>query len=340
MITSRENEILVTGGTGLVGSYLLRELVRMGKQVKALYRSTPSKILSPEENQQITWIKGDILDVDLLAEIMKGVAQVYHSAAVVSFNPSRRNELFKINVEGTANVVNAATEAGVKKLVHVSSVAAMGRIRNNQVIDESMYWTPETSNSNYGKSKYLAELEVWRGIAEGLNAAIINPTIIFGAGDWTQGSSKIFKSVFEEFPWYTEGMGGFVDVRDVVKAMIMLMESDVKSERFIISAGNFHYREMFDTIAKEFGKRPPHRKVTPFLSSVVWRMEWLKSRISGKEPLVTRETARTAQAVVKFDNTKLLKFLPEFRYTPIQQAIADTCTEIAKRLPPGSNGTI
>lgn len=324
---------LVTGGTGLVGTYLLRELVKMNKPVKALYRSKQASLLTPEENKKIEWVGGDILDPVLLADAMQDVKKVYHCAAVVSFNPSRRGELFKINVEGTANVVNAALEAGVQKMVHVSSVAAMGRIRNNQVIDESMYWTPETSNSNYGRSKYLAELEVWRGIAEGLEAVIVNPTIIFGAGDWLQGSSKIFKTMYDEFPWYTQGMGGFVDVRDVVRAMILLMEHDIKSERFILSAGNHFYRDVFNNIAKEFGKKPPRKKVTPFIASLVWRLEWLKSTLAKQEPLLTRETARTAQASVQFDNTKFLQHFPEFVYIPIEQSIAETCKEFVKRGP-------
>ncbi|MGB8191182.1 MAG: NAD-dependent epimerase/dehydratase family protein [Chitinophagaceae bacterium] len=325
--------ILVTGGTGLVGSYLLKELVRTNKPVKALYRSAPSALLTLEENQKIEWINGDILDVSLLHTIMQGVQQVYHCAAVVSFNPARRNELFKINVEGTANVVNAAVDAGVQKLVHVSSVSAMGRLRENQPIDESMHWTPETSNSNYGRSKYLAELEVWRGIAEGLPAVIVNPTVILGAGDWKQGSSKLFKTAYDEFPWYTQGKSGFVDVRDVVKAMMMLMEHDVHSERFIISSGNHLYKDVFTGIAKEFGKRPPHKRVTPFLASLVWRLEWLKSKLAKEEPMLTRETAKTGFAVVHIDNGKFLRFFPGFKYIPVEQSIADTCREMIKKFP-------
>ena len=326
--------ILVTGGTGLVGSYLLKELVRLNKPVKALYRVAPASLLSDEENKKIDWVKGNILDVSVLTDVMQGVTQVYHAAAVVSFNPARKQELFKINVEGTANVVNAAIQAGVQKLVHVSSVAAMGRIRKGQVINESMYWTPETSNSNYGHSKYLAELEVWRGMAEGLPAAIVNPTIVMGAGDWQQGSSKMFKTAYDEFPWYAEGTGGFVDVRDVVNAMILLMDNEVQSERFIISAANLSYREVFNGIAAAFGKKPPHKKVTPFLASIVWRLEWLKSRLAKQEPMLTRETSRTAQTSVEFDNGKFLRLFPEFSYIPVQQSIADTCRDLLKRFPP------
>jgi len=271
------------------------------------------------------------MDTDFLFDAMRGMEQVYHVAALVSFNPYRKKELFKINVEGTANVVNAAIEAGVKKLVHVSSVSAMGRIRKGQAIDESMFWTRETSNSNYGHSKYLAELEVWRGIGEGLQAVIVNPSLILGVSDWDNSSSKLFKSAYDEFPWYTDGGGGFVDVRDVAKAMVAFMDSDISGERFIVSAENRTYRDVFSLMANEFGKRPPHKKVTPFLAALVWRIEWLKSRVSKKEPMLTRETAVTGQALVEFNNNKLKQFLPSFEYITIDQSIKDVCRELLKR---------
>jgi nucleoside-diphosphate-sugar epimerase len=321
----------VTGGTGLVGTYLLRQLISQGKNVKALYRKSFPSYLSDDEIRKIEWVQGDILDTDFLFETMKGIQQVYHAAAVVSFSPYRKKDLFKTNVEGTANVVNASIEAGVKKLVHVSSVSAMGRLRKNEPINETMYWTPETSNSNYGHSKYLAELEVWRGIGEGLEAVIVNPALILGAAHWETGSSKLFKSAYDEFPWYTEGIGGFVDARDVIRAMIELMDSPISGERFIVSAENRPYREIFTLMANEFGKRPPHRKVSPFLAALVWRLEWIKSIISKKEPMLTKETATTGQAKVHFNNSKLKKFLPSFQYIPIEESIRDVCRELLKR---------
>ena len=314
-----------------MGTYLLKQLLREGKKVKALHRKSFPSNLTEEEINQVEWVKGDILDPDFLFEAMKGIQQVYHAAALVSFSPTRKRELFKINVEGTANVVNAAIEAGVKKLVHVSSVSAMGRLRKEEPIDETMFWTPETSNSNYGHSKYLAELEVWRGMGEGLEIVIVNPALIFGVANWETGSSKLFKSAFDEFPWYTDGGGGFVDVRDVVKAMVGLMESNISGERFIVSAENRRYREIFNMMANEFGKRPPHKKVTPFIAGLVWRIEWLRSILSRKEPMLTRETAKTGQAWVEFNNKKLRKLLPGFRYIPIEQSIKDVCRELLKR---------
>ena len=321
--------ILVTGGAGLVGTALVSQLLSQGKKVRAIYNRTPLKQLSTGNFEQV---QCNILDVVGLEEAMKGIEQVYHCAAIVSFDPKQRSAMFKINIEGTANVVNAALDAGVKKLVHVSSVAALGRIRENEPINESMNWTEETSNSKYGQSKYLAELEVWRGIGEGLDAVIVNPVLILGAGDWNGGSVQVFKSVYDEFPWYTDGVTGFVDVKDVVKIMILLMESDITAQRFILSAENRTFRYVFNLIAKGFDKRPPHKKVTPALAKIVWRLEAIKSRFTGKAPLVTKETAATALAKVYFDNSKLKKFLPEFSYRRLEETIADACTVLQQKI--------
>ena len=217
-------------------------------------------------------------------------------------------------------------------MVHVSSVAALGRIREEEAINEMMNWTEETSNSNYGQSKYLSELEVWRGIGEGLNAVMVNPVIILGAGDWNSGSSKIFQSVYNEFPWYTDGVSGFVDVRDVAKAMIQLMASDITAQRFILSAENKSYREVLNLMANAFGKKPPYKKVTALIAKIVWRLEAIKSMFTKQDPLVTKETAITALAKVYFDNSKLKKFLPEFSYRKIETTIADTCAAMQQKL--------
>lgn len=317
--------ILVTGATGLVGSHLLRRLVLSGQKVRATYRSS---IPSSDISSQVEWVKADILDIMALEEAMQGVEQVYHCAAVVSFNPDQKKQLHHVNIAGTANVVNAALNAEVQKMVFMSSVAALGRIREDVAIDETMNWTPETSNSEYGKSKYMAEMEVWRGIGEGLNAVIVNPVIILGAGDWNSGSSAIFKSAYDEFPWYTEGVSGFVDVEDVVTVMTDLMQSNITAQRFIVSGANIPYRSIFNLIAQGFDKKLPSRKVTPFLAAIVWRLEAVKSWFTRKSPLLTKETARTAQAKVHFNNDKLLKVLPSFSYTPVETSINRICKEL------------
>lgn len=321
--------ILVTGGSGLVGKELIAQLLLKGNKIKALYNKTALPDFDTANLQQF---QCNILDIAGLEEIMQGVETVYHCAAIVTFNPARKYEMFKINIEGTANVVNAALNAGVKKMVHVSSVAALGRIREGETINETMNWTEESSNSNYGQSKYLGELEVWRGIAEGLDAVIVNPVIILGAGDWQSGSSQIFKSVYEEFPWYADGITGFVDVRDVARVMIELMERNICSQRFIISAENKSYRDVFNLIATAFNKKQPHKKVTPLLSKIVWRLETVKSWFTKKDPLITKETAATAIATVYFDNSKLKKFLPDFAYTKMEDTITHTCNLLQQKI--------
>jgi dihydroflavonol-4-reductase len=321
--------ILVTGGAGLLGKELIIQLLAQGKQVKAIYNTTPLADFRSENFQQF---QCDILDVVGLEEAMNGVEQVYQCAAIVTFNPKRKREMYKINIEGTANVVNAALESGVKKMVYVSSVAALGRIRENEPVNENMNWTEETSNSNYGQSKYMAEMEVWRGIGEGLDAVIVNPTIILGAGDWESGSSKIFQSVYKEFPWYSDGVTGFVDVKDVAAVMTRLMDSSITAQRFIVSAENRTYKDVLTLIAKAFGKKPPYKKVTPSIAKIVWRLEAVKSWFTQKDPLVTKETSKTALAKVNFDNSKVKKYLPDFNYRPIEETIAQTCAALQQNV--------
>jgi nucleoside-diphosphate-sugar epimerase len=319
--------VLVTGGAGLLGEELICQLLAQGKKVRAVYNK---KDLA--DHKSLEKVACSILDVSGLEEAMQGINEVYHCAGLVSFSPDSTDDLYKINVEGTANIVNAALNEGVKKMVHVSSVSALGRLRNNVMISEDMQWTQDTSNSKYGESKYLGEMEVWRGIAEGLEAVIINPTIILGPGNWNEGSSGIFKSAYNEFPWYTDGTSGFVDVRDVAAAMIVLMESKVSAERFIISAANETYRNIFSQAALYFNKKPPSKRVTPLLASLIWRYEYIKHILNKSKPLLTKETAATAFAKVYYNNKKFLNLFPSFTYRNINDTISYTCNSLQQKL--------
>jgi dihydroflavonol-4-reductase len=322
-----QKKILVTGAAGLVGNELIKQLLAAGENVKAICHSKPLSLSHP--NLEI--VQCDILDVVCLNEIMNGITHVYHSAALVSYDPKDKQKLLKINIEGTANVVNACIDAGVIKLLHVSSVAALGRIRNDEMVSEKMNWTEETSNSIYGKSKYFGEMEVWRGIGEGLKAVIVNPSLILGGNNWETGSSAIFKNAYHEFKWYTEGVSGFVDVRDVARAMILLMNSEITAERFVLNGENLSYREIFSSIAKCFGKKPPYKKVTPFLAELIWRLEEIKTKFTGTKHLLTKETVRTAQAKVYFDNRKILNALPGFQFRKIKDTIEFTCEVLKEK---------
>lgn len=318
---------LVTGGTGLLGAYLIRNLLQKGETVVALRRSQPPEMLTEEERSRVEWVEGSILDIALLDEVMPRVGRVYHCAGMVSFNPSHVQRMWKTNVEGTANMVNAAVRHGILKMVHVSSVSALGRKRNHQTVNEDAKWDDESNLSAYGLTKHLAEMEVWRGVAEGLNAVVVNPSIILGCGDWSKGSSAMFRNAYEEFKWYTDGTTGLVDARDVAEVMARIMESDIHSQRFIVSAENWPYRKVFATMAEAFGKKPPSLRASPWMGAVVWRWEKLKGLLSGREPLLTRETAETAQMHVSFDNSRILAALPGFRFRPLEQTINEHCRE-------------
>ncbi len=310
---------LVTGASGLLGKVIVQQLLPKGVKVKAIVNKT---IFSDITHPNLDIIQCDLLDIISLEEIMTGVDFVFHCAGLVKFTPKTKKQLYQINVEATANLVNAALSAGVKKLVHVSSVAALGRMIEDEAINETMSWTPKTGGSVYGHSKYLGELEVWRGIAEGLPSVIVNPSIILGPGNWLDGSTAIFKKVYDGLKWYSEGRTGFVDVRDVSKSMILLMESDCVAEKFIISGHNQSFKSIVHLIADAFSKKKAHKKVTPIMANIIWRLEKIRSGLLGIEPLITKETAKAAIAKVSFDNQKFLLAFPSFAYTPIEETIS------------------
>ena len=316
--------VLVTGASGLLGIELTNQLMQDGVHVKALYHKHPIEAT----NTLMTTICCDLLDVVALEEVMEGVTEVYHCAGLISYVPNQRDALYKINAEATANVVNACLDAGVRKLVHVSSIAALGRMEDGVSLDETAEWKEHKDQSNYGHSKFLGEAEVWRGIAEGLNAVVVNPSIVLGPGDWLKGSTAIFGNVWNGFKYYSNGVNGFVDVRDVAAAMRMLMHSDITAERFILNGGNYTYKEVFNTIADAFGKPRPYKKVTPFLAELVWRAEKIKSLFTSTEPLITKETGRVAQMRVYYKNTKLLTLFPDFKYKSLENSVQFCCIRL------------
>ncbi|MDE1191870.1 MAG: NAD-dependent epimerase/dehydratase family protein [Arachidicoccus sp.] len=317
--TQKQETIIITGASGLVGSHILQELYNSPARIIAVCRNIP-----PDADKRFEWIAGDILDTNFLEEICANADKIYHCAALVSYDPKKKKEIFQINVEGTANVVNAALNCGVHRLLYVSSVAAIGESQDNKMADEETVWK-DVHVADYGKSKHYAEMEVWRGISEGLDSVIINPSIVLGCGDWEKGSTEIFKNIYKGFPWYSAGVHGFVDVRDVACAAVMLMNSDIQGQRFIINGINISYKELFSTIAQSFGIRPPYKKVTHFLSGIVWRLSSLKSFVTGKSSMITKHSARIAMQNIQFDNSKLLKFLPGFEYTDFKTSVQEIC---------------
>jgi nucleoside-diphosphate-sugar epimerase len=328
--------VLVTGGTGFLGAYIVKNLVEKNIGVRAIRRSEKTPFFIPHcIIDKVEWVDGDVLDVVSLDEAMQGVDGVIHSAAYVSFYKKERSRMYQINVEGTANVVNAAIEQNIPRFVHISSVAAIGRKTKAEVVTEEKKWEEDKANTHYAISKHKAELEVWRGFAEGLNGAIINPSTILGYGDWHASSCTIFKTAYNEFPWYTKGINGFVGVEDVAKASVQLFLSGIRDKRFIATTDNISFEQLFNCITENFGKQKPHREVTPVLAEIAWRIEALKSWITGKKPLLTRETASVSQNKTRFDNGALLKALPGFSYTPLETVIKNACEKYLRALQSG-----
>ncbi|RYY86244.1 MAG: NAD-dependent epimerase/dehydratase family protein [Chitinophagaceae bacterium] len=328
--------ILVTGGTGFLGAYILKQLVERGLPVRALRRSAKLPFFVEKEIlEKVEWVEGDILDIVSLTDAMQGVDSIIHSAALVSFHSADRKRLLQINRDGTANVVNVALEQGVRRIAFISSVAAIGRTQAGGHVDETKKWSETKSNTQYAVSKHLAEMEVWRGFSEGLEGVILNPSTILGFGDWHQSSSAIFRNAYRGFPWYTEGINGFVGVEDVARATVELLLSDITEERFIVNGDNWTFHKLLDTIADGFGKPRPTREATPFLGAVAWRLEALKAKLTGRKPLLTKESARVAHSRTSFDNSALLKALPGFRFTGLEEVIGRACGKYGEAVAEG-----
>ena len=319
--------IFITGCNGLVGSFVARKLIQEGYQVRALKRPSSDLTLVQDIAGHIEWIEGDILDLASLAKAIQGATEVIHAAAVISFNPADRAHMHKSNVEGTANIVNVCLANGVSKLCYVSSVAALGRKKTDHLINEEAKWEHSPYNSYYAQTKYLAELEVWRGMAEGLPAVIVNPSIILGPGNWELGSTKLFKYVWDGHAFYTDGSVNYVDVRDVAQIIFQLIRSEITLERFILNGGSIKIKELFEQIAARFGKKPPYLQVNSLVASVAWRIEHIRSLITGKEPLITRETAQAARKNYMYMNEKVKQTL-HYSFYPVEETIAWTCNEL------------
>ncbi|MCG8206323.1 NAD-dependent epimerase/dehydratase family protein [Tenacibaculum finnmarkense] len=327
--------ILVTGGTGLVGAHLLYHLTQKENKVRAIYRTDEKrehvkKIFSfytddvADSFAKIQWIQADITETPSLESVFKDITQVYHCAALVSFNPKDYQKMRQVNIEGTANIVNFSIENKVKKFCFVSSIAAVGDAINQKIIDEENEWSDSDTHSGYAITKYGAEMEVWRGSQEGLEVVIVNPGVILGSGFWQEGSGKLFTQINNGFNFYTQGITGFVGVQDVVKAMLLLMKSDnknIKNERFILVSENKSFKEILDTIADNLHKKRPAIKVSKILSALAWRVSFLVSLLTKKKPLLTKNTARASHNISYYSSSKIEKALA-FKFELINSQIA------------------
>lgn len=333
--------ILVTGGTGLVGAHLLYKLSLTEPKLRAIYRSEKkidktrhvfsyfTKDVDTLFNK-IEWVEGDILNVPKMEEAFQDITKVYHSAALVSFDPNDYYKLRKINIEGTANIVNLCLANQIEKLCYVSSIAVLGK-EGNDIITERTDWNPNADNSVYSITKYGAEMEVWRGTQEGLNAVIVNPGIILGGGFWKLGSGALFRKIYQGMKYYTTGLLGYVDVNDVANGMILLMNSEISKERFIMVADNWSFKDFSDMVADKLNVLPPKKEAKLWQLQLAWRLDWLNYFFKRKYRKFTKQMASSVQNNCVFSSEKLKNEL-KFNFTPVEKSITETCELFIKDL--------
>lgn len=337
--------IAVSGASGFLGSYVVCMLLEQGSEVRAFRRHSSameefetifnyyfgqaSDLQREQFRSKLKWVLADINDLPSLDEALTGVDEVYHCAAIVSFISGERDKMMECNVEGTANMVNISLLKGVKKFCHVSSIAALGRTKSGDAISEDTKWNNSKHNSNYAISKYKAEMEVWRAAEEGLNVVIVNPGVILGVGDWNKGSCKLFKLVWKGMPFYTEGVNGYVDVKDVARAMVSLTNQSQFGQRFILVGQNVNMHWYLDTVATLFGKKKPRIRVNKISSELAWITDGIKAMITGKNPTLTKETARASLNQFYYNASKIERAI-NFKYTPMEKTLEEACSHFLK----------
>tara|TARA_R110000868_G_scaffold219558_4_gene470617 strand:+ start:1358 stop:2368 length:1011 start_codon:yes stop_codon:yes gene_type:complete len=325
--------ILVTGSTGLVGAHLLYKLISNNEKVRAIYRNEGklnnvkkvfSTYIDDYKNlfENIDWVKADILDIPSLSKAFKGIDYVYHCAAFVSFEPDKYHLLRRTNIEGTANIVNLCISNSIKKLCYVSSIATIGNELNNNPITEDSVWNPEEEHSVYAITKYGAEMEVWRGTQEGVDAIIVNPGVILGAGIWRYGSGNLFKKARKGLNYYTAGTIGVVAIEDVISIMVALLKSDIINERYVLVAENWTYKKFLQALAKSVNSKEPKKMASKKLLSFAWRLDWLKHKITGKRRQLTKHLAQSLSSETNYNSDKIKNAL-NYAFKDINKSITE-----------------
>ena len=336
--------ILVTGGTGLVGAHLLYHLIKKDEVIRAIYRSE-DKIKAVEKVfsfytddtsliSKIEWFKADITNVPSMIPAFVDIKKVYHCAALISFNPNDYREMRKVNIHGTAIIANLSIDAKVDKICFVSSIASIGSSVSGGLITEDCEWSSQDDNSDYSITKFGAEMEIWRASQEGVAVVIVNPGVILGSGFWRTGSGKLFTQVYNGFKYFTEGVTGFVGVKDVVKSMILLMDSTIKNERFILVSENKSFKEVFTSMASSMKKTAPSIKIRPWQTAIFWRVSWLLSKVTSKESLLSKSSAKSAHSISKYSSEKIEKSL-NFQFQKIDAVIKS----VSKNYPNSSSSS-
>ena len=320
--------VAITGANGLLGSYLLQKFEAEKITILGIKRESSNLTKLPIHLQKIEWRNADVRDSDSLLTAFEGVDCVIHAAAFVSFDPRDRKRLFEINVEGTRNVVNACLALKIPRLIHISSVAALGRQKNRNTISEKNTWVKSSLNSDYAESKYLAELEVYRGQEEGLSVSLVNPSVILAPDRQLRSSAQIFKYVMDERKFFIERQLNYVDVRDVSESVWQTYSKKISGEKFIANAGPVQLKYLLDEIASRLGKKAPFIKINPTLVTLAAWIEELRCRLNGSRAVISRQSIRSSQENFVYENSKSIFQLP-LQYHSLAETLDWCCKELA-----------
>ncbi len=319
--------ILVTGGTGLVGSYVLLQLARKKKQVKVLIRENAPKqevynlfkLYEPQQYQQLydslQWETGDILDISSLEQALDGISQVYHVAGKVTFEEKEARKLYKVNVEGTKNLVNLSIDKKIEKFCFISSIATLDPTLQSSLITEKSEWNFKVAHSSYACSKYGAEMEVWRGSQEGLKVIVVHPGVVLGSGNWKRSSGLLYDMTVKNTAFYTSGGTGYVDAEDVAEICVQLMDSPVANERYILVSENAYYERVFQFLRNHFYKNPAKR-ISDF---------WLKklaflSRIFPVKRKISKGVVAALTESPEYSSEKIKETL-NYTFIPLEESL-------------------
>lgn len=321
---------VITGGTGSVGMHLVATWLAAGEPVRVFARPQAERSRlrnflahalahDPGAFDRLEWAEGDLMDGIALEEAFAGAKRVVHAAAVVSFHRRDAVHMMRANRDGTANVVNAMLATGVGELVYISSVAALGRKPGEPVVHEETVFEDGPAVSAYARSKYRAELEVWRGQEEGLRVLVLNPVIVIGPGDYARSSAALLSQVANGLRFFPTGSNGFVAAQDVADAAWQLLQSGAWGHRFVVCGFHATYREVLDALADALETQRPRFAVRPWMAGIAWRVARLVEFVTGHPAFATRDALATSARNHRYSSEKLTNRIG-LAFTPLQPA--------------------
>ena len=305
----------------MLGAYFAQALLAEGHQVRILHRRNGPPTHLGDWAARVEWIEADLLDVTAVNQALLGCQAVVHTAGMVSFNPRHNAQMWEANVTATELLVDLAMDHPITRFVHLSSVAALGKGKPGEVLDEKSPWEESLAGSAYGRSKHYGERAVWRGIAEGLPAVILNPSVVLAPGPEVRSSLQLFHYVHRGVPFYTPGELNYVDIRDLTTLLLAALTEPWEGHRFIVSADRVSYQDFFCAVAAAMEKKAPKYQLPLWLLQSLAPLEKGRTRLLGGNPLVTPDMVASLKQPTHY-NTQKSVTKGGLRYRPLEESIS------------------